>query len=155
MDLAVIDYIFIVLTAVLMIRCYLRGFIKEIMSMTAVVLGLLASLYFYKNGADFIRSNFMPETKIIPEILAFIALFFIVFLSMKLLEKILKDIVDGVKLGGVDRFLGLIFGLTEGIVLTSLILFLIHIQPLFDPNPVLTDSIFANVFLPLITGTRS
>jgi membrane protein required for colicin V production len=67
----------------------------------------------------------------------------------------LKSIIQGIKLGGADKFLGLIFGFAEGIVVVSLILFILHIQPLFDSSVLLSDSIFAGFLLPLITGEGS
>ncbi|MDR1239960.1 MAG: CvpA family protein [Treponema sp.] len=150
--IAVIDIIFIVLAIILTIRCALRGFIGELMSMASVVLGLLAALFFYKNGGAFIREKFLPGMKIFPEVLAFIALFLIVFIVIKILEGILKDIIERIRLGGADRFLGVIFGLVEGVIVISLILFVLTIQPLFDPAPILRESFFAELLLPLITG---
>jgi membrane protein required for colicin V production len=150
--IAAVDIFFLVLMALLVIRCALRGFIGEIMAMAAFILGLLASLFFYKNGGLFIREKFMPGTKILPEVLAFIALFFIVFILVKILERMLKDIVDRISLGGVDRFLGILLGLAEGIVVTGLLLFVLSIQPLFDPGTLLDRSVFARLLLPLIGG---
>ncbi|MDR0441973.1 MAG: CvpA family protein [Treponema sp.] len=152
MNLAMIDFIFIGLIALFMIRCYLRGFITEILSMAAVVLGIIAALYFFRNGAVFLREKFLPDTKAIHEILAFIGIFVIVFLFFKFIEGLLKGIVQGVRLGGVDRFLGIMFGFGEGLVVVSLILFIINIQPLFDSGSLLSDSFFAGLLLPLITG---
>jgi len=135
-----------------MIRCFLKGLISEVLSMAAIVLGFFASLFFYKNGAEYLRENFWPNLEIIPEIISFIALFLIVFIVIKLLELLLKGIIQGIKLGGADRFLGLIFGFAEGIVLVSLILFILSIQPIFDSSVLLNESFFARVLLPLITG---
>jgi membrane protein required for colicin V production len=149
-----LDFIFVALVLIFIIRCYLKGFISELLSMAAIVLGLLASLYFYKNGGEFLRNRFMPEMKTIPEILAFIALFLIVFLVIKLLEIMLKGIINEIRLGGADRFLGIIFGFAEGLAVVSLILFVLRIQPLFDPSPILSDSFFAGLLLPFITGTE-
>jgi membrane protein required for colicin V production len=151
--IASIDIFFLVLIALLVIRCALRGFIGEVMAVASFFLGLLASLFFYKNGGVFIRERFMPGTGILPEVLAFIALFFIVFILVKILGRILKDIIDRVSLGGVDRFLGILLGLAEGILVAGLILFVLSIQPLFDPAPLLGRSIFARLLLPLI-GSR-
>jgi membrane protein required for colicin V production len=149
---SVVDFIFIGLIGLFIIRCYLKGFISELLSMAAVVLGIIAALFFYKNGADFLRLKYWPDLKTIPEILAFVALFVIVFLAVKLLEAMLKGIIEDVRLGGADRFLGIIFGLAEGLAVVSLILFLLRIQPLFDPDQILSDSFFASLLLPLITG---
>jgi len=153
--LSVLDIIFILVILLFVLRCYLKGFASEILSMAAIVLGLLASLFFYKNGADFLRAKYWPDMKIIPEIIAFVALFLIVFIVFKILEIMLKEIIRGIKLRSADRFLGIIFGLTEGLVVVSLVLFIIRIQPLFDPSSLLSNSIFARIILPLITKTEN
>jgi membrane protein required for colicin V production len=155
--IAVIDIVFVVLALILTVRCALRGFVEELLSMASVVLGLLAALFFYKNGAAFIAEKFMPDIKIFPEILAFIAIFLIVFILIRILARILKDIVEGIRLGGVDRFLGILFGLVEGLIVISLILVVLTIQPLFDPAPILEKSVFADLLRSLIpeTGYRA
>lgn len=152
MNFQIIDFIFIALIGLFMIRCYLKGFVGEFFSIAAVVLGFLAALFFYKNGGEYLRAQFMPEIKIIPEILAFIALFLIIFLVIKLLEILLKEIINGISLSGADRVLGIIFGFVQGVAVVSLILFVLNIQPLFDPKIILSESFFADLLLPLITG---
>jgi membrane protein required for colicin V production len=155
MNFGVMDIIFVALIVIFTLRCALKGFISELMSMASLVLGLLAALYFYKNGGEFVRAKFMPGMKILPEVIAFIALFLIVFVTIKLLELMLKEIIEGIRLGGADRFLGILFGMVEGVIVVSLILFLLSVQPLFDPGPLLGKSFFATIRLPLITGTGS
>jgi uncharacterized membrane protein required for colicin V production len=54
--------------------------------------------------------------------------------------------VQKIRLGGLDHFLGALFGIFEGLLAAALILFAIDIQPLFDKNAVLKDSIY-NQFL--------
>jgi len=63
----------------------------------------------------------------------------------------LVNIINNVSLSGANSFLGLIFGLVEGIVLVSLVLLLLKIQPLFDSSSLLANSFFAKLILPLIT----
>ena len=155
MSFSVIDFVFLGLVGLFMIRCFLKGFVSEILSMAAFVFGLLAALFLYKNGGEFLRERFWPDLNTIPEIAAFAALFLIVFIVVKLLEILLKGIISRISLSGADKFLGIIFGFAEGIVVVSLILFLLRIQPLFDPSLILSDSFFARILLPLITGTEN
>lgn len=155
MSFVVIDIIFIVLIGLFTIRCYLKGFVKEFMSMAGIALGLLAALFLYKNTADFLRDQFWPGLKILPEIISFIALFVIVFVIVKVVGIMLKGIIEGIKMGGLDRALGLIFGFAEGVVVVSLVLFIFRIQPIFDPSPVIADSFFAKLLLPLIMGPEN
>lgn len=152
MNFSVVDFVFAGLIGLFIIRCYLKGFVSELLSMAAIVLGLLAALYFYKNGAEYLRGRFWPDLRTVPEIIAFAALFVFVFLAIKLLEAMLKGIINGIRLSGADRFLGIVFGFAEGLAVVSLILFLLKIQPLFDSSQILSDSFFARLLLPMITG---
>ncbi|MCL2265358.1 MAG: CvpA family protein [Treponema sp.] len=152
MSFPVIDIVFVSLIGLLMIRCYLKGFVSEILSMAGIVFGVLAALFLYKNAAEFLRANYWHDLKIIPEIISFAAIFIIVLIIVKILEKILTKIIDGISLSNVNGVLGIIFGFAEGVALVSLILFLLRLQPLFDSSVILSESFFARILLPFITG---
>jgi membrane protein required for colicin V production len=152
---AVIDIVLLVLLILLVIRGFIRGFVSEFFSLGAPALGVLASFLFYKNGGEFLRTRYFHDVKVIPEILAFLAIFLIVFIICKIVQKIINDVISGMNLTTWDKVLGALFGLVEGIVITSLVLFIITIQPLFDPSAVLQGSIFGNIFLPLIIKTSN
>ncbi len=142
MTIAVFDIICAVLAVILIVRCALKGFISEVMSMASLVLGILAAILLYKNGAAFIRANWI-EAKVIPEVLAFAAIFLIVFLLVRFLEYLLKDIIHSINLKGLDRLLGLFFGLLESFVLICLLLFILTVQPLFDPSFIFQNSLYS------------
>jgi len=148
---SILDVVFISLIGLLMIRAYLRGFVTEIFSMAGIVLGLYAAVFFYKNGAVFIRNRFWPDLQIIPEIVSFICLFLIVLIIVKLLEKILNDIINRISLTGANSVLGLLFGLIEGIILVSLIVLVLNlIKPYLDTSGILSSSFFARLLSPLV-----
>lgn len=155
MGKTVIDIVFIVIIAIFTLRCAVRGFISELMSMAALVFGLLAAMFFFRRGGIFVRERFLPDTETLSDIIAFAALFLIVFIVIKILEKMMKDIIKGIHLGGVDSFLGFFFGLAEGIIIVCLLLFLICIQPVADPASILEDSFFAELLVPFIFGNKA
>jgi len=154
MGLAVIDIVFLILIAIFALRCALRGIVGELMSMAALVLGLLAAIFFFRKTAELIRGKFIPDVKALPEIVAFIGVFIIVFAAIKILETILKDIIERIQLGGPDRFLGFFLGVAEGLVIVCLLLFLILVQPFVDPALILEGSFLADLLMPFIIGTR-
>jgi membrane protein required for colicin V production len=149
-NVAFIDLVFGLLIVLLLIRGHIKGLVAEVLSWASLVLGILASVFLYKNGAELIRTKMLRTVKYLPEIMAFLLIFLIVFLIIKMFEKVLRDVINGVRLGGVDKLLGTIFGFIEGLALVSLILFILSIQPLFEPSAVLQGSIFAEILLPLI-----
>ncbi|MDR0313078.1 MAG: CvpA family protein [Treponema sp.] len=151
-EYAYIDIVFLILLILLTVRGFLRGFVAEFFSLGAPVLGILAGFLFYKNGAQFLRNRYFPDWTVLADIAAFVAIFLIVFLICKIIQKIVSDVVNGMNLTTLNKVLGAVFGLAEGIVAVALVLFVIVIQPLFDPSAVLNGSIAAGIILPFISG---
>ncbi|MDR1353076.1 MAG: CvpA family protein [Treponema sp.] len=154
MSFSALDIAFVILIFLLSLRCFFRGFITELMSMASLVLGLLAAFLFHKPASAFVMEKWLPGSVILADVIATAALFVIVFVAIKILERIIQDIISAVDLGGVDRFIGLFFGFAEGVLLVTLIVWLISVQPLFDPRPLLESSIIAQILLPLAGSAR-
>ena len=154
MNMAGIDVVFMVIIAISALRCAARGFISEILSMAALIFGLLASLLFFKHGGALVREWFMPDIKVVPEIIAFIGFFLIVYVTVKIIEITLKSIIEGIRLGSLDHLLGFLLGFVEGLIIVCLLLFLISIQPFFNADSILGDSFLAKVLLPIILGNK-
>jgi len=154
MNIAVIDFVFAGIIVLFLLRCVVRGFVSEIMSLAALAFGLLSAIFFFRTVGEFVRERFMPEVSTVPEIIAFIALFLLVFVLARILEAILKGIIGGFGLDRLDRFLGAILGFAEGVVVVCLILLLITIQPFFYSGAVLRNSFFAELLMPFIIGRR-
>ena len=154
MGLAAVDIVFTAVIFLFALHCGVRGFVREVMSLAAVILGALAAIFFFRAGAVYIRNSFSLDVKTLPEIIAFILIFLIVFAVIKLFEIMLKNIIEGIHLGGLDRVLGFVFGFAEGIIVVCLLLFLISIQSFFDSGPILEGSFFAELLLPYIMGIK-
>ena len=151
----VIDIVFLALIGLLTLRCFLKGFSGEIIALASFALGITGAVLFFRAGAAFFRTSPMFKgvfsgVPALPEILAFTAIFVIVFIAGKILDHILADIIRRLHLNGLNRILGIVLGLVEGVALVSLILILVSIQPLFDPIPLLGESMFARLLFPLI-----
>jgi len=144
-----LDIIFIVLLGLLVLRGFLKGFTGEFFSIASVALGIIAAFLLFKSGGAFLRERYI-QVPFLPEILAFIAIFVIVFIAGKLLEHIIQDIVKRLNLHTFDKVMGIFLGLAEGFALIILVLFVLVNQPLFDPAPIVEKSIFAWLFLPFI-----
>ena len=150
MGITVVDKVFLGVIAIFTLRCAVRGAVSEISSIAALVLGLLSAIFFYKKTALIVRERFMPDIKTVPEIVSFVALFLIVFAVVKIIETMLKGIVEGIRLKGPDHFLGFVLGLAEGVAVVCLLLFIIKIQPFVKPENILDGSFFAELLLPYI-----
>ena len=153
--MAYFDLFIIIITFILTLRGFLRGFVKEFFALGAFIFGILAGIFFHKPCAEYIRNNFIGNVDIFPEILAFIILFIIVYVICMIVQKILNDVIMGMNLSGIDKFLGGFMGLAEGLIVICIILFIIVVQPVFDASELLYGSVFARIILPLIINNAS
>lgn len=149
-SIAMLDIILLILMLIFVIRCTLQGFVREVLSMTSWIGGILGGVFFYKQGAAVIRTRFFQDVPLLPEVLAFALVFFIIFLLMKIFEVLIKDMINAVNLGWIDHIMGTFVGIAEGVACGVLILFLITIQPVFEAQPILEGSIFGQYLLPLL-----
>jgi membrane protein required for colicin V production len=150
-NLPVIDWVFIALIVLMVVHGYVKGFVEEIFSWATIVLAIWMGVLFYPAGGAFIRTKIMANVRVVPEVLAFVAIFVIVTVVLKLLERILKDVIQGAELGTLNKVIGAIFGVVEGLAITTLILFVLRVQPLFDATNLVYDSVFAEILLPFTT----
>ena len=148
MKLNPLDIIFIVLIAAGAIRCAFKGFISEIMSFAALVLGIVAAVFFSKAGAGLIDTyaGFSNWNQII----AFLVIFLAVYLFVKLAERILHRIFEKIDLERLDRVLGFFLGVVEGGLAVVLLVYLMRAQPIFDLHALLDRSVIAGFLLEII-----
>ena len=147
-NLPVIDLVFIALIILMIVHGYVKGFVQEIFSWATIVLAIWMGVIFFPAGGAFIRTKIMANVRVVPEVLAFVAIFVIVTFVLKLLEHILKDVIKGAKLGTLNKVLGAVFGVVEGLAITTLILFVLRVQPLFDASSLIGESVFAEILFP-------
>jgi len=149
-NIPVIDWVFIFLGLIMIVHGYIKGFIEELFSWAALILAIWVGVLLNTASAGFIREKFMQNVRIVPEILGFLAIFAIIMIAVKLLEHVLKEVIEGANLGTINKVLGAFFGLIEGLAFTALIIFVLQVQPLFNANRFLAESIFARLMLQIL-----
>jgi membrane protein required for colicin V production len=152
MGFAAIDVVFLVLIVVLAIRGAIRGFVTEIGSVAALVVGLGGAILFYKPLAALIGRLF--GVSMWNPLIAFLILFLLLYLVIKLLERLLHAVFDKLNLERLDRAIGFFLGLAEGLLAVCVLLFLLNWQPLFDARKLLEHSLFARVLSPILPSPQ-
>ena len=152
MSFAVIDMVLLVLLIVLAIRGAIRGFVAEIGSVAALVVGFGGAILFYKPLAALIGRMF--GISMWNPLIAFLLLFLVLYLVIKLLERLLHAVFDKLNLERLDRAIGLFLGLAEGLLAVCVLLFLLNWQPLFDARGLLEHSLFARFLAPILPSPQ-
>lgn len=143
-----LDIICIAIIVIAAIRCTFRGFITEVMSMAALILGIVVAIFFSKAGAVLV-DTYIGYSRW-NQIVAFLILFVVVYLVVKLIERMLHSLLERIRLERLDRALGLFLGIVEGCVVVFLIVYLLRVQPIFDATVVLEESFIADLVLDVV-----
>jgi len=144
----VIDIVFALLVVIAAIRGAFRGFITEVGSMAALILGFGAAIVFYKSVALLLDKQFGPSFW--NQLIAFLILFLLGYLLVKLVQRMLQNIIERLSLDRLDSALGFFLGIVEGLLVVGVALFIINWQPFFDPKGLLGSSFFARILFPVL-----
>jgi membrane protein required for colicin V production len=142
------DIVLCLIILILMIRGTIKGFIAEVLSMAAVILGIGLAVIFSGMLSKVVTSIFGES--IWSPVIAFLGIFIIVYLIVKLLEGAIHKGIEKLNLHKLDRVMGFLLGFIEGILVISCIVLIIRIQPFVDADEMITGSIFARIILPVL-----
>jgi Uncharacterized membrane protein, required for colicin V production len=123
------NYIDIVLGIILIlaaIQGFRKGFIVELASLAALVLGIWGAIKFSDWTAGFISRTFNYHSEFLT-IIAFLITFIAIVILIHLLGEVLDKTVKAIALGFLNRLAGIIFGVLKVAVILSILLIL------FDP----------------------
>ena len=119
------NWLDIVILIVISIFAFLglkRGLIKEIISIFAIIGGILAGVIFYSSLGDIIiKFNFI-KNEAIASVCGFILIMFFTFVLIKLIGYVLTKIVGTLKLNWFNRICGGCFGAIKGVIISFLII---------------------------------
>jgi len=101
-----------------------EGFLNELFSILAFIIGLLAAFKLLHVGVDLLQDNFDLEGAWLP-LLAFIGIFILVVILTRAVGKILKKIVHATPLGAVDSIAGALLSVVKWALGISVVLWII------------------------------
>ena len=112
------DLIIIAILALSALLAFMRGFVREVLSIGAWVGAALATIYGFPILQPYARKYI--EVALFADIAAGVAIFVLALIVLTVLSHALSRNVRSSALGAVDRSLGLLFGLVRGAVLVCL-----------------------------------
>ncbi len=129
MSFTFIDIVFFIIILVFAVIAAANGFIKELFSKLAVILGIVVSVSFFGKLEPYMEQ--VIHNKAVATVVAFLLLFIVTYLLVKIVQHLVGAAFKGEILRGLDRTLGFVFGAIEGLIVVSLILIIVNAQPWF------------------------
>ncbi len=117
-----------------------RGFIASVFNKLAPILAVWAAILFFKPFSEVLSSHIQNQT--LCYISAFFIIFVVTFIIIKIIQIVAEKIFSVKLLKQLDRTLGFLFGVIEGLALVILAFFVLRAQSWFDTSALLEGSFF-------------
>jgi membrane protein required for colicin V production len=111
------------------VRGLMRGFFREVLSLVGLFLGLWIALLKFAPLGEWLQNKF-PLTEPLPFHIAFLAIFLSVSSIAGIVGYMLYRAAKGLLMGWLDAIVGLGFGCIKGVVILTVLLFLLAHLPL-------------------------
>ena len=130
-----IDLVFSLILIIAAIQGFRKGFIIELASLAALILGIWGGIKFSDFTAGFITKHTGYQSEHLTTI-AFLVTFIVIIILVHMMGKMLDNVVKAIFLGFLNRLAGIIFGVLKAAVILSILLLLfdsidenVHILP--------------------------
>ncbi len=123
MSLNYVDIILLLPMLFGLVRGLFKGFIREVLGLTAIVLGIAASYYYADDLASYLRIS-LPDAGAWLDIVSYATIFTLTLIAMNLIARYLTKVSKLMALGLINRLAGGIFGFAKIVLILMLILYL-------------------------------
>jgi uncharacterized membrane protein required for colicin V production len=133
------------------IRSSIRGFSKEILALTGVVIGLLSALRFHQDLGQFL-TNLFHWNSVWMNLISFFVIFIPVVLLFSWVGMFFRKVFEGLDIVWFDAILGFVIGILKGFLWISIItLFVLNVSFLeFLNNGIYQSRFYQSFTQPII-----
>jgi membrane protein required for colicin V production len=130
----VLNWVDLIIAVVLLgfaMRGFMRGFLRELLSLVGLFLGLWIALLKFVPLGEWLQNRF-PLTEPLPFHVAFLVIFLSVASAASMVGYLLHRAAKGLLMGWLDAVVGLGFGSIKGVMILTVLLFLLAHLPLAE-----------------------
>ena len=144
-SISFLDLIYIIITALSLIKCYRKGFILSILAMAKWLLAYIITLIIFPKVKPFVKD--IIDNEYILDVGLGLSIFIIVIFLVLLVNKGISKAVKYTGLGSLDTIFGLFFGFVRSYIIAACIFSGIHIVYNHDKWPINSDKSYIFPYL--------
>ena len=143
--ISAIDLIYILITILSLIKCYSKGFVLSILSMSKWLLAYIATLILFPRLKPYVKN--IIDNEYVLDVGLGITIFIIVIFLILLINKGISRAIKYTGIGSLDTVFGFFFGFIRAYIISICIFSGVHIVYNYDKWPVNLDKSYSFPYL--------
>lgn len=140
-----IDAGIVIVLLFFIVTAFQNGFVREAISMTSAIAGVILAGLFYDDVADALLSSI--DNELSKNVIAFLIIFVGCSVIGQLIAIVVHPAIVIMQLGIADQLLGAAFGAIKGFVIVEALLILMVTYPRYEMDERINDSQFGEMLL--------
>ena len=142
---SIIDLIYLILTILSLIKCYKKGFVLSLLSMTKWLLAYIVTLLIFPKIKPFLKN--IIDNEYVLDVGLGVAIFIIVIFLILMINKGISKAIKYTGIGSLDTVFGFFFGFIRAYILSICLFSGIHIVYNYDKWPINLDKSYTFPYL--------
>ena len=133
-SISVLDLIYLIITILSLIKCYIKGFVLSVLAMAKWLLAYVLTLIIFPRIKPYVKD--IIDNEYILDIALGISIFIIVIFFILLINKGISKAVKYTGLGNLDTIFGFFFGFVRSYIIAVCMFSAVHIVYNHDKWPI-------------------
>ena len=133
-SISVLDLIYLIITILSLIKCYIKGFVLSVLAMAKWLLAYVLTLIIFPRIKPYVKD--IIDNEYILDIALGISIFIIVIFFILMINKGISKVVKYTGLGNLDTTFGFFFGFVRSYIIAVCIFSAVHIVYNHDKWPI-------------------
>ena len=133
-SISVLDLIYLIITILSLIKCYIKGFVLSVLAMAKWLLAYVLTLIIFPRIKPYVKD--IIDNEYILDIALGISIFIIVIFFILLINKGISKAVKYTGLGNLDTIFGFFFGFVRSYIIAVCIFSAVHVVYNHDKWPI-------------------
>ena len=144
-SISIIDLIYLVLTILSLIKCYTKGFVLSILSMSKWLLAYILTLIIFPKAKPYVKD--IIDNEYVLDVTLGVIIFVIVIFLVLLINKGISRAISYTGLGTLDAVFGFFFGFLRSYIISVCLFSAVHVVYNYDKWPLNLDKSYTFPYL--------
>ena len=144
-SISIIDLVYLILTILSLIKCYNKGFVLSVLSMSKWLLAYILTLIIFPKAKPYVKD--IIDNEYVLDVTLGVIIFVIVIFLVLLINKGISRAISYTGLGTLDAIFGFFFGFVRSYIISVCLFSLIHIVYNYDKWPLNLDKSYTFPYL--------